>query len=138
MANTSSTTRFGVLHPGSMGISLAVSAQATGHDVCWASDGRSAATRARADEHGLTDLGSLEAICAECAAILSICPPAATEQVAADVAASGFTGLYIDERMRSAWQDYQLDKPVKLSLIHHLVQNINRLINWHHPVRLAK
>ena len=89
-------SRIGVLHPGSMGISLAVSAAATGHEVCWASAGRSAATRERAEEHGLTDLGSLAELCEQCEAIISICPPMATEQVAQDVAGCGFEGVYLD------------------------------------------
>ena len=88
--------RIGVLHPGSMGISLAVSAKATGHDVCWASDDRSEQTRARAEEHGLTELDSVQELCATTEGIISICPPHATEQVAREVADHGFAGVYLD------------------------------------------
>ena len=88
--------RLGVLHPGNMGISLAASAKATGHDVCWAADGRSEQTRARAGEHGLTELDSVEDLCATTEGIISICPPHATEQVAREVADHGFAGLYLD------------------------------------------
>ena len=88
--------RIGVLHPGNMGISLAVSAKATGHDVCWASDGRSEQTRARAEEHGLTELESVEELCATTEGIISICPPHATEQVAREVADHGFAGVYLE------------------------------------------
>ena len=88
--------RIGVLHPGSMGISLAASARASGHDVCWASDGRSEQTRARAEEHELTDLHSMEVLCAETEGIISICPPHATELIARKVADHGFTGVYLD------------------------------------------
>ena len=88
--------RIGVLHPGNMGISLAVSAKATGHDVCWASDGRSGQTRARAEEHGLTELESVEELCATTEGIISICPPHATEQVAREVADHGFAGVYLE------------------------------------------
>lgn len=90
------TQRIGVLHPGSMGVSLAASAKATGYDVCWASAGRSAATRARADEQGLTDLVSLDAVVAECAGLVSICPPHGAENLAGEVAQRGFRGIYLD------------------------------------------
>lgn len=89
-------SRIGVLHPGSMGISLAASAKATGHEVCWASAGRSEQTRGRAQEHGLLDLGTVENLCAQCEGIISICPPAATELVAQEVAECGFDGIYLD------------------------------------------
>jgi 3-hydroxyisobutyrate dehydrogenase-like beta-hydroxyacid dehydrogenase len=88
--------RIGVLHPGSMGVSLAASAKATGYDVCWASAGRSAATRARADEQGLIDLVSLDAVVAECAGLVSICPPHGAEDLAGAVAQRGFRGIYLD------------------------------------------
>ena len=79
-----------------MGISLAAAVVAAGNDACWASEGRSEATRGRAQEHGLTELGSLQQLCADCEGIVSICPPAAAQQVADDVANHGFTGLYVD------------------------------------------
>jgi 3-hydroxyisobutyrate dehydrogenase-like beta-hydroxyacid dehydrogenase len=88
--------RIGVLHPGSMGISLAASVKATGHEVCWSSDGRSEQTRARAEEHGLTELDSVQTMCAETDGIVCICPPHATEQVAREVAGFGFSGIYLD------------------------------------------
>ena len=40
-------TRIGIPHPGDVGISIAVSAKNGGHDVLWASDGRSTAASAR-------------------------------------------------------------------------------------------
>ena len=86
----------GVLNPGSMGISLAVSVKATGHDVCWASAGRSEQTRSRAEEHGLTEVGSVEELCQQVEGIVCICPPHATEQVAREVAGFGFPGVYLD------------------------------------------
>jgi 3-hydroxyisobutyrate dehydrogenase-like beta-hydroxyacid dehydrogenase len=88
--------QIGILHPGAMGISLAAAAQRAGHTVYWASDERSAATRARADEHQLCDAGSLAALCARCDLILSVCPPHAAEDVAGQVCALGFSGLYVD------------------------------------------
>ena len=86
----------GFLHPGSMGVSIAASAIAGGNEALWASDGRGAETRQRAEEHGLTDVGSVEALCRESAVICSICPPAASEDVARAVAAAGFKGVFVD------------------------------------------
>jgi len=90
------STCLGILHPGEMGISVAASALRGGHDACWASEGRSDATRARAEKHGLRDLGTVDRLCEECAILVSICPPHAAEAVARDVAAAGFQGLYLD------------------------------------------
>jgi 3-hydroxyisobutyrate dehydrogenase-like beta-hydroxyacid dehydrogenase len=86
----------GILHPGSMGISLAASAKNTGHTVYWASEGRSSATRDRATGQALIDAGSLPRLCEISDTIISICPPAAAETVASDVLACGFQGLYLD------------------------------------------
>ncbi|MGC9371644.1 MAG: NAD(P)-binding domain-containing protein, partial [Paracoccaceae bacterium] len=86
----------GFLHPGSMGISLAASAQNSGHTAYWVSEGRSDATRARAEAHDLVDASTLDALCKRVDVIVSICPPHAAETVAANVAACGFGGLYLD------------------------------------------
>jgi len=86
----------GFLHPGSMGVSLAASAQKSGNIAIWASAGRSAATHARAHQHGLTDAGTLDALCATCSIIVSICPPHAAEAVATQVLDCGFRGLFVD------------------------------------------
>jgi 3-hydroxyisobutyrate dehydrogenase-like beta-hydroxyacid dehydrogenase len=59
----------------------------------WAPEGRSAATRERADAAGLTGCGLAE-IVARSDLIVSICPPAAVLDVAREVA--GFRGLYLD------------------------------------------
>ena len=89
-------TTVGILHPGQMGISIAASVQNGGHLVYWASSGRSAGSRTRAEQHGLRDAGTLAELCAACAVVISVCPPAAAEDVAHDVLAHGFTGLYVD------------------------------------------
>jgi 3-hydroxyisobutyrate dehydrogenase-like beta-hydroxyacid dehydrogenase len=90
------TETIGILHPGAMGISVAASALRSGHQVCYASEGRSEATRTRATEHKLHDLETLADLCAECSLIISVCPPHAAEDVAAQVIAHGFKGLYLD------------------------------------------
>lgn len=86
----------GILHPGQMGISVAASAQNNSHQVVWASAGRSPQSIARAEEHHLRDAGTLAELCRTAGVILSVCPPHAAEEVAAQVAACGFNGLYVD------------------------------------------
>jgi 3-hydroxyisobutyrate dehydrogenase-like beta-hydroxyacid dehydrogenase len=90
------TETIGILHPGAMGISIAACALRSGHRVCYASEGRSDATRARASEHHLRDLGTLVELCKTCSIIISVCPPHAAEDVAKQVIANGFNGLYLD------------------------------------------
>jgi 3-hydroxyisobutyrate dehydrogenase-like beta-hydroxyacid dehydrogenase len=86
----------GFLHPGEMGVSLAATVLRGGHQALWASDGRGAATRARAIEHGLSDAGSVGALCARSDVVVSICPPHAAEAVAAAVADAGFRGTFVE------------------------------------------
>jgi 3-hydroxyisobutyrate dehydrogenase-like beta-hydroxyacid dehydrogenase len=86
----------GILHPGAMGVSIAANLRQSGRRVIWASAGRGTATVARATEHGLEDAGTLERLCAECAVVLSVCPPHAAEEVAQAVTAAGFRGLFVD------------------------------------------
>lgn len=88
--------RLGILNPGNMGISIAASAQNSGCEVYWASEGRSQQTRQRAEECHLTDAGTLAQLCQICPVVVSVCPPHAAEDVAAQVVAQGFTGLYVD------------------------------------------
>lgn len=88
--------KIGILHPGSMGVSVAASAINSGHQVLWASEGRSPATVARAAEHGLVDAGSVEEMIAQSEMILSICPPDAAVAVSEVVRRAGFKGLYVD------------------------------------------
>src|SRR5579859_7578142 len=94
-ANTERQT-LGILHPGEMGLSVAASAQNSGHTVCWASEGRSTLTAARAAKIGLTDLGSLAKLCETCSGIFCVCPPDAAEAVADSVLSEGFSGFYVD------------------------------------------
>jgi len=86
----------GILHPGNMGISIAASAQNSGLTVYWASEGRSPQTRERAERFGLLDGGTLEHLCEACSVIVSVCPPHAAEEVANQVLAHFFKGLYLD------------------------------------------
>ncbi len=86
----------GIINPGAMGISIAASARASGNKVYWASAGRSAATRRRAEEHSLREVATLADLCAACDMILCVCPPHAAEAVAQSVLDAGFTGAYCD------------------------------------------
>jgi 3-hydroxyisobutyrate dehydrogenase-like beta-hydroxyacid dehydrogenase len=88
--------RIGVLHPGEMGLSIAVAAQKGGHEVSWASEGRSAQTRERATKFGLHDAGTLAKLCENSQIIVSVCPPHAAEDVAQQVLAHRFAGVYLD------------------------------------------
>lgn len=88
--------KIGVLHPGDMGISVAVAARNGGNGVYWASAGRSGQTRARAEAHGLVDAGTVEEVCRMCTMVISVCPPHAAEAVADEVLVHGFRGVYVD------------------------------------------
>ena len=86
----------GILHPGEMGVTVALAAQNSGHHVYWASAGRSTQTRARADKIALIDAESFAKLCETCSILICVCPPGAAEDVAGQAAAQGFQGLYID------------------------------------------
>jgi len=86
----------GILHPGEMGISLAASARNSGHEVLWASEGRSEKTRARTEDQGLKDVQTLQALCEKCPVIISVCPPHAAEETARQVLACNYRGIYVD------------------------------------------
>src|SRR4051794_10553389 len=87
-------TTVGVLHPGEMGAALGARLRERGHDVVWAGEGRSAATRARAKAAGLRDAGALDALLDRCAVVVSVCPPHAALDVARAVA--GYRGVFVD------------------------------------------
>jgi 3-hydroxyisobutyrate dehydrogenase-like beta-hydroxyacid dehydrogenase len=67
---------------------------ASGYEVVWASAGRSAATRRRAQ--AFRDVGSLAALAQAADAVVSVCPPGVAVEVARHVADAGFDGLYVD------------------------------------------
>lgn len=86
----------GLLHPGEMGSSLGACARSAGFDVCWASEGRSQATKERARAAELRDVGTLAALCAEADLVLSVCPPGEAQALAASVLGHGFRNVYVD------------------------------------------
>lgn len=102
--------QIGIIHPGEMGISIAASAQNSGHVVFWASEGRGQKTRARAEKYSLQDAGTIENLCNTCSIILSICPPHAAEHMARQVSVSGFRGLYLDANAISPQRSQSIGK----------------------------
>ncbi len=85
----------GLLHPGEMGAAVGQCLTGSGHQVLWAAQRRSPATRERAEAAGLT-ASAMADIAARSAVVLSVCPPHAALQVAREVAGAGFGGLYVD------------------------------------------
>lgn len=89
-------TAIGVVHPGDMGAALGAALRERGHTVLWSSRGRSAETRARALAASLTETESLRELVSASSVVISICPPHAALDVAAQVAAEAFAGTYVD------------------------------------------
>jgi len=87
--------RIAVFHPGAMGSKLAGQLVAAGHEVYWVPEGRSPASRARADEAGLIGTSFDEAI-RIAGAVLCSCAPQGAVDIAKQVGAAGFRGLYIE------------------------------------------
>jgi 3-hydroxyisobutyrate dehydrogenase-like beta-hydroxyacid dehydrogenase len=82
----------GLLHPGEMGSALGAALRASGHDVLWASDGRSVETARRAQD--FEDVGNAQELALRAELILSVCPPHAAHDVARSV--DGYEGVYVD------------------------------------------
>jgi 3-hydroxyisobutyrate dehydrogenase-like beta-hydroxyacid dehydrogenase len=88
------TVVIGILHPGEMGSAVAKLLRDRGHEVVWASAGRSSATKGRAEAAGLVDVGGVADVVEHSDVILSICPPHGALELARQVA--GFGGVYVD------------------------------------------
>jgi 3-hydroxyisobutyrate dehydrogenase-like beta-hydroxyacid dehydrogenase len=82
------TYTIGLLHPGSMGSAFGAQLRARGHIVLWCPDGRSDTTRRRAEHVGL-EPEALPELVSRSDVLLSLCPPAAAEETAAQVAELG-------------------------------------------------
>jgi len=89
-------TTIGILHPGEMGSAVGAAARAGGARVVWASAGRGAATRKRAEADGLDDVDTLARLARESEIIVCVCPPASAPDVAREVAATRFGGTFVD------------------------------------------
>ncbi len=88
--------KIAILHPGEMGATIGAAAVKAGARVLWASEGRSPATRTRAEGYGFEDRCRLGDLLRTSQVVISVCPPDAALAQANDVARFGFAGLYID------------------------------------------
>lgn len=87
----------GLLHPGSMGAAFATQLRARGATVLWCPAGRSDASRHRAEHAGMEPVDDLGQLLRRVDLVVSLCPPAAAEEVAAAVAEHGFRdGTYVE------------------------------------------
>lgn len=92
--------RVGLMTPGDMGQAVAMQIKARGFTVCTALNQRSERSRALAREAGLTDLGTIARLVAECDVVLSVMNPGAALDFARDAAdalrTSGRKTLIVD------------------------------------------
>ncbi|UXY24973.1 DUF1932 domain-containing protein (plasmid) [Streptomyces cynarae] len=86
----------GILHPGSMGAAIAACAATNAATVLWCADGRSPASTARAEKAGLTSVATLPELLDRSDIVISLCPPAAAEDLARDVAQAGVARVYVE------------------------------------------
>ena len=105
--------KVGVLHPGQMGVVVARTIQNSGHEVYWASEGRSPETAQRAAEAGLADAGSIGRLAGICPVIVSVCPPEFAEELAAQVAGHSFRGLYVDANAISPARATRIERLIR-------------------------
>ncbi|MEU1278852.1 DUF1932 domain-containing protein [Streptomyces sp. NPDC005805] len=92
------TSTVGLLHPGSMGSAFGAQLRARGNIVLWCPDGRSDTTRRRAEHAGL-EAAALPELVSRSDVLLSLCPPAAAEDTAGQVAELGMSEagtIYVD------------------------------------------
>lgn len=85
-----------LLHPGKMGATIGACAATGGARVLWVSENRSAASRSRAEKAGLIGVENLAKAVAQSDIVLSVCPPEFAGDVATEVAAQKFKGIYVD------------------------------------------
>lgn len=89
-------TTLGILHPGSMGAAVAAQARRSGAQVLWCPAGRSRSSKERAERYGFTPVDALSKMVEQADIIVSLCPPAAAEDVARSVADCSYAGIYVD------------------------------------------
>src|SRR6266536_1978867 len=91
-----------MLHPGEMGAAVGACLVWRGFRVLWVAQGRSAATRARADAAGLEPCETLDRALAEADVVFSVCPPHAALDLARAVAERHFRGIFVDANAGAA------------------------------------
>ncbi|NEA31982.1 NAD(P)-dependent oxidoreductase [Streptomyces sp. SID13031] len=87
--------RIAVFHPGAMGSQLAHQLVAAGHEVRWSPEGRSPASVERAEVAGLIGTTFADAI-ASAEVVVCSCAPQGAIDIAREVGAAGFAGIYIE------------------------------------------
>jgi 3-hydroxyisobutyrate dehydrogenase-like beta-hydroxyacid dehydrogenase len=85
-----------LLHPGEMGAAVGACLVSRGLRVVWVPQGRSAATRGRAEAAGLEPCETLDRALAEAEIVFSVCPPHGALDLARAVAERSFRGIYVD------------------------------------------
>ncbi|MGW5851847.1 DUF1932 domain-containing protein [Streptomyces sp. NPDC055254] len=86
----------GILHPGSMGAAVAACAETNAAAVLWCETGRSTASKERAARFGLKPVATMAELVDRSDIVISLCPPAAAEDLARDVAGHRFAGVYVE------------------------------------------
>lgn len=86
----------GILHPGSMGAAVAACAATNAAEALWCATGRSTASAERAAQAGLTPVATLDELLDRSDIVISLCPPAAAEDLARVVVGHRFTGVYVE------------------------------------------
>lgn len=107
----------GILHPGSMGAAVAACAAPNAAAVLWCVAGRSAASTARAERYGLEPAPTLEQLLDRCDLVISLCPPAAAEDLARDVAAHRFSGVYVEANAINPERTLRIEEMLEESAI---------------------
>ena len=79
-----------------MGAAVSAALVGNGHEVVWASEGRSEETRARAEAAGLLDAGTLTALAARSELVISLCPPEHAIAVSDALRSAGYDGIFVD------------------------------------------
>jgi 3-hydroxyisobutyrate dehydrogenase-like beta-hydroxyacid dehydrogenase len=100
----------GLLSPGQMGASVGAAATYSGATVVWAGEGRSDASRQRAEKAGLEDCGSIETLVSSSDIILSVCPPHDAMDIAGKVAGLGFSGVFLEGNAIAPQKTRQIDQ----------------------------
>ena len=86
----------GILHPGEMGAAIGARLRDRGLRVFWVSQGRTPASRARAEKAGMEECKSLAELAVQSQVIVAVCPPHGALDLAREVGAQKFRGVYLD------------------------------------------
>lgn len=122
--------RIGIIHPGAMGVFVAASIVSSGYEVCWASEGRGHATARRAEEFGLVDVGDLASLCHKSDVLVSVCPPHAAIEIAAQVVSCNFSGIYLDANAISPQKAQKIAELMQIAGIDFVDGGIIGRPNW--------